>query len=62
MKIYGQMASILPYEVPIWEKLYWFLKFLIPKLKIEDPEADALDELLNSVDLNSYGLQRKKTK
>lgn len=33
---------------------------MIPKLKIEDPEADALDELLNSVDLNSYGLQRKK--
>ena len=60
VKIYGQMASILPYEVPAWEKLYWFLKFLIPKLKIEDPEADALDELLNSVDLNSYGLQRKK--
>ncbi len=42
VKIYGQMASILPYEVPAWEKLYWFLKFLIPKLKIEDPEADAL--------------------
>jgi type I restriction enzyme R subunit len=60
VKIYGQMASILPYEVPAWEKLYWFLKFLIPKLKIEDPEADALDELLNSVDLNLYGLQRKK--
>ncbi|MDC4599586.1 type I restriction endonuclease subunit R, partial [Acinetobacter baumannii] len=58
--IYGQMAAILPYEVPAWEKLYWFLKFLIPKLKIEDPEADALDELLNSVDLNSYGLQRVK--
>ena len=60
VKIYGQMASILPYEVPAWEKLYWFLKFLIPKLKIANPEADALDELLNSVDLNSYGLQRKK--
>ena len=30
----------------------------IPKLKVEDPDADAIDELLDSVDLSSYGLQR----
>ncbi len=60
VKIYGQMASILPYEVVKWEKLFWFLKFLIPKLIIVDPERDALDALLNSVDLSTYGLQRVK--
>ncbi len=60
VKIYGQMASILPYEVVKWEKLFWFLKFLIPKLIITDPEKDALDELLNSVDLSTYGLERVK--
>jgi len=60
VKIYGQMASILPYEVVKWEKLFWFLKFLIPKLIIVDPTRDALDELLNSVDLSTYGLQRVK--
>ena len=60
VKIYGQMASIMPYEVVVWEKLFWFLKFLIPKLIIADPNADALDELLNSVDLSTYGLQRVK--
>lgn len=49
VKIYGQMASIMPYEVLNWEKLFWFLKFLIPKMIITDPEQDALDELLNSV-------------
>ena len=27
VKIYGQMASIMPYEVLDWEKLFWFLKF-----------------------------------
>jgi hypothetical protein len=37
VKIYGQMASIMPFEVVDWEKLFWFLKFLIPKLKIDDP-------------------------
>lgn len=60
VKIYGQMASIMPYEMVNWEKLFWFLKFLIPKLKVEDPDADAIDELLGSVDLSSYGLQRVK--
>ena len=60
VKIYGQMASIMPYEVPTWEKLFWFLKFLIPKLIIIDTDKDALDGLLNSVDLTTYGLERVK--
>lgn len=60
VKIYGQMASIMPYEIVAWEKLFWFLKFLIPKLIIEDRDSDAVDELLNSVDLSTYGLERVK--
>jgi type I restriction enzyme R subunit len=60
VKIYGQMASIMPYEVMAWEKLFWFLKFLIPKLIIVDIDIDALDGLLNSVDLSTYGLERVK--
>jgi len=60
VKIYGQMASIMLYEKLEWEKLFWFLKFLIPKLIIVDPTQDTLDELLNSVDLSSYGLERVK--
>lgn len=59
VKIYGQMASIMPYEIVNWEKLFWFLKFLIPKLIIKDP-IDNLDELLESVDLSTYGLERVK--
>ncbi|MFC6998092.1 type I restriction endonuclease subunit R [Rufibacter roseus] len=60
VKIYGQMASILPFEVVKWEKLFWLLKFLIPHLVIADPIQDALDGLLNSVDLSTYGLERVK--
>jgi type I restriction enzyme R subunit len=60
VKIYGQMASIIPFEVLEWEKLFWTLKFLIPKLKIKDPNQDMLDELLEAVDLSSYGLERTK--
>lgn len=60
VKIYGQMASIMPFEVVAWEKLFWFLKFLIPKLTIQDPDQDLLDKLLDAVDLSSYGLERVK--
>ena len=60
VKIYGQMASILEREVIDWEKLFWFLKYLIPKLVVKDPDAQMIDELLESVDLSSYGLERVK--
>jgi type I restriction enzyme R subunit len=60
VKIYGQMASIIPFEILGWEKLFWFLKFLVPKLIIVDKDQDALDGLLNSVDLSTYGLERVK--
>ncbi|MEY8870270.1 type I restriction endonuclease subunit R [Meridianimaribacter flavus] len=60
VKIYGQMASILPFEILNWEKLFWFLKFLIPKLPVKNKDIDGLDELLESIDLSTYGLERVK--
>lgn len=62
VKIYGQMAAIMPYEVENWEKLFWFLKFLIPKLLVKSQEEALVDELLESVDLSTYGLERTKLK
>ena len=60
VKIYAQVAAILPFNNVSWEMLHWFLKFLIPKLKVKDPDQDKLDELLNSVDLSTYGLERSR--
>ncbi len=60
VKIYGQMAAIIPYEMLEWEKLFWILKFLIPKLIVRTPGDDLIDELLESVDLSTYGLERTK--
>ncbi len=34
VKLYVQLACIMPFSNPAWEKLHWFLKFLIPKLKV----------------------------
>jgi type I restriction enzyme R subunit len=58
VKLYGQLACIMPFPVPAWEKLHWFLKFLIPKLKVKDKDKDQLDALLESVDLSTYALER----
>ena len=60
VKIYAQVAAIIPFNNVNWEMLHWFLKFLIPKLKVKDPDQDMLDELLNSVDLSTYGLERSR--
>jgi type I restriction enzyme R subunit len=60
VKIYAQVAAIIPFNNLNWEMLHWFLKFLIPKLKVKDPDQDKLDELLNSIDLSTYGLERSK--
>jgi len=60
VKIYGQVASIMTYEVLDWEKLFWFLKFLIPKLIFKSKDDELIDELLDSVDLSTYGLERTK--
>ena len=58
VKLYGQLACIIPFSKSEWEKLHWFLKFLIPKLKVKDKKEDEVDELLESVDLSTYGLER----
>ena len=58
VKIYGQMAAIMPFEILEWEKLFWFLKFLVPKLPVRPDAIDGLDELLESIDLSTYGLER----
>ncbi|MCH8511153.1 MAG: DEAD/DEAH box helicase family protein [Kiritimatiellae bacterium] len=58
VKLYGQLACIIPFLQVEWEKLFWFLKFLIPKLHVNDPDVDELNGLLESVDLSTYGLER----
>lgn len=60
VKIYGQVACLVSFNLIRWEKLFWFLKFLIPKLVVRNLEQDQLDNLLNSIDLSTYGLERTR--
>jgi type I restriction enzyme R subunit len=60
VKLYGQLACIIPFHQIQWEQLHWFLKFLIPKLKVKDTAELQVDALLESVDLSTYALERVK--
>ena len=58
VKIYSRVAAIMDYEVADWEKLFWFLRLLIPQLIVAGPNVESIKDLLDSVDLNTYGLRR----
>lgn len=59
VKIYAQVSSIMAFNKIEWEKLFWFLKFLIPKLNVQDSQLNGIDELLEKVDLSTYALKRE---
>lgn len=60
VKVYAQLAAIMPFNNVAWEKLHWYLLFLIPKLKVKTPEQEDLKKLLQSVDMNTYAMARVK--
>ena len=58
VRVYSRVAAIMEFEMLDWEKLFWFLRYLIPSLHIDKPSETDLKDLLDSVDLNTYGLRR----
>lgn len=58
VKVYSKAAAIMDYEVKDWEKLFWFLRYLIPELYVEPNGGEEIKDLLDYVDLNTYGLRR----
>ena len=58
IKTYSFLSLILPFNNKFFEELYWFLKFLIPKLKIPKEDLN-IQGLLDSVDMDSYTQHRQ---
>lgn len=58
VRVYSKVAAIMDYEVKDWEKMFWFLRFLIPELHVESNGGKDIKDLLDYVDLNTYGLRR----
>ena len=57
VRVYSRVAAIIDYEVLDWEKLFWYLRYLIPDLHVDSTGEDIKD-LLDNIDLNTYGLRR----
>ena len=58
VKLYSRLASIMPFNKIEWERLFWLLKALIPELNIRTQEDDDINDLLESIDLNTYAIER----
>jgi len=53
LRVYSYLGKILEFNYPEWEQLWWYLKFLVPKLFIENTD-DLADGILESIDMDSY--------
>jgi len=60
LKTYAFLSKLLSFNHTYWERLYWFLKFLILKIKPEETE-DLAKGILEAIDLDSYRLIRTAT-
>ena len=38
LRVYSYLGKILEFNYPEWEQLWWYLKFLVPKLFIENTD------------------------
>ena len=59
-RTYNFLGCLLNFNNSYWEELWWFLKFLIPKLTIDDTDDFAAD-ILDEVDMESYRSSRQGT-
>lgn len=58
VKVYSRIAAIIEGTNKDWEKMYWFLRFLIPFLIVRKNDS-SLTDLLDNVDYNTYALSKK---
>jgi type I restriction enzyme R subunit len=60
LRVYSYLGKILDFNNSSWEKLYWFLKYLVPKLFIEQTD-DLAEGILESIDMDSYRPSKETT-
>lgn len=59
-RTYAFLSKLLTFNNPYWERLFWFLKYLIPKLKPQETE-DLAKGIIESINMDSYRLTRETT-
>lgn len=58
VKVYSRIAALMVFDAPAWEKMYWYLRLLIPQLKVPQNGGMDVSDLLDKTNLNTYCLSR----
>ncbi|MDP1817567.1 MAG: type I restriction endonuclease subunit R, partial [Leadbetterella sp.] len=53
LRTYSYLAKLLDFNNLYWEQLWWYLKYLLPKLIIDQNE-DLAQGIIESIDMDSY--------
>lgn len=53
LRTYSYLAKLLDFNNQYWEQLWWYLKYLLPKLTLEENE-DLAQGIIESIDMDSY--------
>jgi type I restriction enzyme R subunit len=53
LRTYSYLAKLLDFNNLYWEQLWWYLKYLLPKLTI-DKDEDLAQGIIESIDMDSY--------
>ncbi len=59
VRTYSYLAKLLDFNNPDWERLWLFLKYLIPKIKVQDEDDE--DNVLEAVDMDSYRVSKQQS-
>ena len=60
LRTYSYLGKILDFNNQEWEMLWWYLKYLVPKLFIDQTD-DLADGILEAIDMDSYRPSKEKT-
>jgi type I restriction enzyme R subunit len=60
LRVYSYLSKILDFKNQDWEMLWWYLKFLVPKLFIEKSD-DLAEGILEAINMDSYRPSKQST-
>jgi len=60
LRTYSYLAKLLDFNNLYWEQLWWYLKYLIPKLIIDEND-DLAQGIIESIDMDSYRPSKQGT-
>jgi type I restriction enzyme R subunit len=60
IRTYSYLAKLLDFNNIYWEQLWWYLKYLLPKLTIENDGDDA-EGILETINMDSYRPSKQGT-